>query len=718
MKFLTLLIVFFFTVFVVKSQLTDEQLIDFVNSASTKKLIERNSQLLMDRYYHQSLIVVDKLLEEDPENPNYNYRKGFAVIKLNNDHEKALPHFQQAEKNVSKTYDAFSARDKSAHIDTYFYLGHCYHLKKDISNARSFYNKFLSNADSSSELYEYAKLKLQQCDVAEEFLKLDKKYEIINLGSGINSKDPEYAPVVSLDGQAIYFTSRRLRKDSANKDIKDPTTDMYLEDVYVSRKQEDGTWGEASLIDFSLPERNDATVAVSSDERRIYVYRDDEGNGDIFYSDFEDGRFKELKSLDIEGVNTDDWEPHITVTSDGNTKYFVSDRKGGYGGRDIYRVNKMPNGEWGIPQNLGPEINTPYDEDAPFIAIDNKTLYFASNGPKSMGGFDVFVSVLDNGVWGTPINLGYPLNSMGDDIYYTTTVDGYTGYLSSLRAGGKGEKDIYQVKNDYLGIDNLALLKGKITVLEDQVLPEDVAFVLKCTNCGENVQQVIRPSLPEGTFISNLRPCRTYEMVFFHGPEKTTFYKETFDTDCERGYEEILREIVLDVPTMTVIDDEKDHDDELFVYNPISLTHYFGYNNNKLTTSQGEMKAFISAVEEQLSKGRENITINIQSSASKVPTRTFKNNMILAETRGTNVKSILEEYFSENLEFKDRITIVVQKSGVNGPKYLPGSGSNVERYVAYQYVKLSVTGEGVIEDEVQANDFKSLDNEVIGKLPK
>lgn len=716
MRYVFLIVGLFFIAFSSKAQLTDEQIYEFVKDASIKKLVERNSQLLMDRYYHQSIIVADKLLEKDANSANYNYRKGFALLKVSNDYEKALPHFLLAEKNVSKTYDAFSAKDNTAHIDTYFYLGFCYHLSKDISNARKFYKKFLSISDNSSGLSDESKLRLDQCDVAEIFLKLDKKYEIVNLGVGINSEYPEYAPVVSLDGQAIYFTSRRLRKDGANKEIKDPSTDKYLEDVYVSKKQSDGVWGEASLLDFSMPERNDATVAVSADERRIYVYRDDEGNGDLFYSDFEDGRFSKLKPLALEGVNTDSWEPHVTVAPDGITKYFVSDRKGGYGGRDIYKVKKLPNGDWGAPQNLGPKINSPYDEDAPFISIDNKTLYFASNGPNSMGGFDIFISISDKeDQWSDPINLGYPLNSTGDDIYYTTTADGYTGYLSSLRTGGKGEKDIYQIKNDYLGIDNLAVLKGKINVLEGQVLPEDVAFTLTCVNCGNSDQKIIRPSLPEGAFVSNLIPCRTYEMTFFYGPEKKPFYKETFNTNCDRGYDEIVREITLDVPTMTVIEEDPVEDDDLFVYTPINLTHYFGYNNNTLSTSEGALKSFISAVEEQLNNGRENITINIQSSASKVPTRTFKNNLVLAETRAGNIKKTLDKYFAENQSATQRVKINIQKSGVNGPRYTSGSGSNIERYVPYQYVKLLISGEELKED-AQVTDFKSSDKEVEGLI--
>ncbi|MCE2743343.1 MAG: hypothetical protein LW701_07235 [Fluviicola sp.] len=151
------------------------------------------------------------------------------------------------------------------------------------------------------------------------------------------------------------------------------------------------------------------------------------------------------------------------MTTDGLNMYFVSDRPGGLGGRDIYRVVKMPDGSWSLPQNLGPNINTSSDEDSPFIASDNKTLYYSSNGPKSMGGFDIFVTIRDeDNVWGDPLNLGYPINSTGDDIFYTTTIDGLKGYMTSFRKNGFGEKDIYEIQNDYVGLNNIAALKGHI----------------------------------------------------------------------------------------------------------------------------------------------------------------------------------------------------------------------------------------------------------------
>lgn len=539
------------------AQFTDEQIEEFVKTASPRDLVTRNSTLLMDGFYHQSIIVSNKLLELEPDNSNYNYRKGLALLNLSTNYISAKPYLKKAVITTSKNYDYFSANEKGAPFDSYFYLAKCLHLSENIDDAIVNYNKFIELDSKNTEFVQFAQLSLLQCEVAKEALEYPRKYEIVNLGSVINQSTPEYSPVVSLDGQALYFTSRRLRSDSSNLDIKEPETNLYLEDVYVSYKSEGNNEFQApEILEFCLPERNEATVAVSSDERNIYIYKDDKGNGDIFYSEFENGKFKELKSVDIKGINTNHWEPHITVSSDGRVKYFSSDRPGGYGGRDIYKVVKLPNGSWSEPQNLGPTINTKYDEDAPFVAIDNKTLYFSSNGESSMGGFDVFLSFSsDDGSWSTPVNLGYPLNSMGDDIYYTTTADGRTGYLSSFRTDGFGDKDIYEIKNDFLGQQQIALLAGEIIVVGGKPLPEDIALTIVCNNCGEKNIRTVNPRTRDGKFFTSLPKCREFELIYTYGPDdnKVEFHRETLLTNCDDEYEEINKTVLLDLDNMKII---------------------------------------------------------------------------------------------------------------------------------------------------------------------
>lgn len=547
-KILSILFLVLFASSFVYSQMNDKQLKNYVKSASISDMIQMNSKMLIEGNHHQSVIISDRLLEMEPENSNYNYRKGFAILQYKQGFEEAMPLLLKAVKNVSKIYDFFSAKEINAPVDSYFYLAKCYHLSEEIDLAKEFFNKFISNTSKKDILYPEAKLALEQCDVAKTFLSIKKKYKVISLGENINTPDPEYAPVISLDGQALYFTSRRLREDRSNRNYIEPMSNMYNEDIYVSYKGDGGEWEEAKLLDFCLPDRNDATVGVSSDERRIYVYRDDVGNGDIFYSDFQDGRFKDLKPLPDEGINTDNWEPHLSVSMNGRTKYFSSDRPGGYGGRDIYRIVKMPDGSWSLPQNLGPSINSEHDEDSPFISLDNKTLYFSSNGTKSMGGFDIFISVLDDErQWSEPINLGYPLNSMSDDIYYTTTADGKLGYLSSYRPDGKGEKDIYEVQNDLMGEQHIALLKGEIVLSEGQSIPEDLSITIKCLDCDHLNIKTVYPRVRDGKFFSSLSKCSEYELIFKRGNSNEEIHRETIKTSCEQGFENVDFKRILDL---------------------------------------------------------------------------------------------------------------------------------------------------------------------------
>lgn len=535
-------------------QYTEEKLAEMLEKNSEQDLVVTCSELMQEGYYYQAGKICDKLLSYQPNSANYHYRRGFIYLEMSQDFVSAIPHLEKAVTNLDKNWDAFSHKEESAPYDALYFMAKAYHMGMQIDKAEEFYNRFINESTSKSEYVFFSKLFLQQTAVARKELEIPRNVTLKNVGYMINTAQPEYSPVVSLDGSALYFTSRRLWEDGSSTDHIDPRNNMPTEDVFVSFKDFDGEWMEPVKMEFCVTDQNEATVAVSSDERRIYLYEDTEGNGDLFYSDFASNKFNKVQHFEGKKVNTEAWETHCTVTPDGQNMYFVSDRKGGYGGRDIYRIVKLPDGSWSEPQNCGPKINTAMDEDAPFIAIDNKTLYFSSNGPTSMGGFDVFVSVRDeNNVWSDPINLGYPLNSTVDDLFYTTTVDGLTGYLTSARTGGKGEKDIYEVQNDYLRSKNVAVLEGKITTLHGAQLPEDVSITVKCTNCGDRLERKVYPRMRDGVFFSALEPCRDYEMVFSYDNGKQEFYKEAFSTDCNKEFDKIEREVFLDVERQEIV---------------------------------------------------------------------------------------------------------------------------------------------------------------------
>lgn len=547
-------------------QMTELEVRQMVNTANESELLIASSQMLQQNYLYHAEIVIDKLLSLNPQSSNYNYRKGYVLLESKSDYPTAIGHFSLAILDIDKNYDMYSYKEKSAPTDAYYHLARCYHLDEQIDEARKYYQLFIETSNKKSEKIEESELRLLQCDVAEREIGTPGSAIVKNIGAQVNTNYPEYAPVVSLDGASLYFTSRRGWDDGSTDDLRDPKLNQFPEDIFVSFADFEGEWTSPEKLAFCDGEYNEATIGVSADERRIYVYEDQSGGGDIYYSDFEGNKFDNLTKLDYNEVNTKHWETHCTMTPDGQHMYFVSDRPGGYGGRDIYRLTRLPNGEWSKAQNMGPTINTPYDEDSPFIAVNNKTLYYSSNGDQSMGGFDVFVTFKDeDNVFSTPTNLGYPINSTGDDIFYTTTIDGLKGYLSSFRKNGFGEKDIYEIQNDYLGNRPISTLRGAFLSTTGENLEGDYSVKVTCINCKNDADKEINPRIKNGGFFASLVRCQDYRIDYYDGDQLLN--SESFVTLCNNENEEITKNhymgeylmagTVSDVETLALLQDSK-----------------------------------------------------------------------------------------------------------------------------------------------------------------
>lgn len=543
-----LLLLLFVVPFVASAQLlTDAEIQALAQNGTEDELVLRSSEMIQNNYLYHAGILVDRLLEIKPQSANYNYRKGFIVLTADADYMNAIGYFQKSVVSVKKNYDAYRVGEQGAPYDAYYYLAKCYHLDEKLDDAENYYTLFLENSSKKSRLVALSELGLQQLEIARREMASPRSAIVKNVGKAVNGPEADYAPVVSLDGNSLYFTSRRQWEGTPKEKFRDPMLYDLPEDIFVSYADFDGQWTEPVRLEFCVDSLNEATIGVSADERRIFVYEDRSGGGDIYFSDIlENGRFDEMQKLRYTELNSDYWETHCTMTPDGQHLYFASDRPGGYGGRDIYRLTRLPNGEWSKAQNMGPEINTPYDEDSPFIAVNNKTLYYASNGPESMGGFDVFVTFRDeDNNWSTPANMGFPINSTGDDIYYTTTVDGLRGYLSSFRKNGFGEKDIYEVQNDYLGNRPISTLLGQFVMLDGSPLPNDLDVKVVCTNCELEADKMFHPRIKsEGRFFAPLKRCKDYQLEFYRGGDLLN--SETFVTACSNENEEIRKVHYLD----------------------------------------------------------------------------------------------------------------------------------------------------------------------------
>ncbi len=264
---------------------------------------------------------------------------------------------------------------------------------------------------------------------------------IENLGQLINTAYPDYAPFITADEKTLIYTSRRNTTTGGQVDKNDL---QYFEDIYISHRGDNHSpWGKpANLGDLINSEKHDACLSISPDGKSLFLYKNT-GGGDIYESHLElDGKWGKPVPLPP-NINSSYFESSASVTADGKMLVFVSERPGGYGHGDIYYSKKNEKNEWGNPVNIGHNINTSEDEITPYISPDGKTLYFSSMGHETMGGYDIFKSVYQDGLWSDPVNVGYPINSGDDDLHFVVSNDGRHAYFSDIRAGGYGDRDIY-----------------------------------------------------------------------------------------------------------------------------------------------------------------------------------------------------------------------------------------------------------------------------------
>lgn len=630
--------IFLFASLTAKAQFSEPEVRNLIANASEKELVINCSRLLQENFYHYADMITNRLLEIKPESGNYNYRKGFIMLSVEGgDHLAAMKYLNKATKSIDKNYDMYSTAEDAVPADVFFHLGRAYHLDEQFDKATENYKKFLELTDKHSELIREAKKRIMQVEVAKKQMANPLNVGIKNLGETINTKYADYSSNISIDGKALYYTSRRPWEDKSSENFRDPMLNHYPEDIYQANEQPDGTWNPPYRLGMCKPQLNEATVSVSIDERRVYTYNDKKGIGDIYYSELRDNKFGGIVPIEFKNINKEDsWETHYTVSPDGNMIFFVSDKKGGYGRRDIYYMQRV-NGSWSDAKNMGGNINSWSDEDAPFMGLDNNVLYFSSNDSLSMGEFDVFMTVRDeNGMWSDPVNLGYPINTVGDDIFYTHTADGKKAYVSSFRRGGLGEKDVYEITLQQSNVKNVGFLNGQIVHVKGKPIPEKSYVTLKCTNCSDNSETVITPRMRDGAFFSKLEKCKEYEMAYYYSSATKAPYKETFSTNCDMEYQEIVKKVLLD--------------DSLEIIIPIFNYHIKGLVSD-INTAKPINNAKVEIIAVSTSKTYENFTT--ASNGEFLPT-ILKGKSYGSELNYT-VKVNADGYYDNKFEIKQTL---------------------------------------------------------------
>lgn len=444
----------------------------FVAVLSTIKALDAGDQVkmvlakqkLFAGQYIGALNIYKEVLQKNPNDATVLHYVGLCNYELKK--------YKVAEEHLKKAIE--SAKDVVP--ESYLLLGKIHLADGKLDEAASEFNTYKSKAKPKDAAFEDIDVYIEHCNNAKKLMVSPVNVTVENLGSAVNSKYDDQTPCISADGSKLVFNTRRPETTDSPLDVEGDG--KFFQDIYISNWDTiNKKWQAAESVPGNVNTlAHDACTSISPDGKQIFIYKNDVNDnesrgGDVFVSKVVSNKWKTPEAIG-KPINTTYWEGGASISSDGKTLYFTSERPGGKGRSDIWMVKRINKNEWGKPENLGSEINTEFDEVGVFIAPDSKTLFFSSNGKGSMGSYDIFRSTLVDGKWTKPVNLGYPINTVAKDGPFVVSADAKTGYFASERAGGMGESDIYKVDLSNYGIfekdfvkkenNGLSILKGVI----------------------------------------------------------------------------------------------------------------------------------------------------------------------------------------------------------------------------------------------------------------
>jgi Tol biopolymer transport system component len=471
--------------------------------------VEAESHYLYEEYELANPLYL-MLNDYEPGNANIKYKIGNCYLYIPNEKTKAIPFLEEAVKNASYESKTESIKEKRAPLDAYFSLANAYRINNELEKALNTYQTFnrLVGEKGSMVNSEFVNQQIQACKNAITFSEKPVAIDKTNIGTEINQGSINDDPAISFDGKTLVYTEKR----------------GIVSVIYYTIKERD-KWQTPIDITSQLNAGEDCTsCSLNSDGTELYLYKNDIYDGNIFVSNLVKGVWTPIKKLN-KNINTKFYESHASVSADGKKLYFTSNRDGGLGGLDIYVSEKDASGQWGPATNLGPTINTEYNEDTPFITQDGLYLYFSSEGHSNMGGYDVFRSMNLKNSWKSPENLGSPINSTDDDIFYQPANNGKNAYYSIL-TGYKKKEIFYMSYGETLQTQKSYEIKGSLKLSDKPNTKFDKNFVIRVIN--KPIGDTIDSSFPDeltGSY-SVVVPAGKYEITF-SGPG---YISQTIDT--------------------------------------------------------------------------------------------------------------------------------------------------------------------------------------------
>jgi tetratricopeptide (TPR) repeat protein len=425
--------------------------------------------------YEEAAILFTQLLEREPENANVMFHIGMCYNNIQGEESKGIPFFIDASKNINLKYKGSKYSEKSAPHHTWFYLAEAYRLTNQMNNALEALGQFQSIDDFDKR---YNKRITENAVLAVERAKIIRDAELnlraLYFNEPINTPEDDYSGVISADGNTMVWVNSKA----------------FYEAVYMSTREEGNSWSVPVLITPQIVSDGDLfPTGLSADGKTLLLVKAPEsGNKDIYFSQFDGLIWSSAQPLPG-AINSRNDEDHASFSPDGTRIYFSSDRRGGYGGLDIWYSDRQPDGQWGEPVNMGEVINTDLDETSAYIAPGEGRFIFCSKGHFNMGGFDIFRCELEvDGRWGEPSNIGYPINTTGDNTYYVPLNDGLSGLATRFTNDAVGKNDLWYV--EILSEDGIISNAMTEMIKEGGLSVRNFAIIVIDEETGEEIELI------------------------------------------------------------------------------------------------------------------------------------------------------------------------------------------------------------------------------------